>query len=194
MIKKIEKDVDEPVGAPKITPELLKTTYEALEISGSLYFSEEGVYVPTERGWKLLMEVKPSKEEIKAYGSEEIKSTNKNVLTITKGSKVFDDSVIAIKSNKSCPDLNDEIKKALKEGKKVEITIEVNGITDKIIGFGSPALKIKDKNNLEIRKDDIINERTICILANKAANDLQEKLKKELKNSKNEIKIIIEVY
>ena len=40
---------------PTITPEMIHNTFRALETKGMIYYSEGGVYVPTEKGWKLLM-------------------------------------------------------------------------------------------------------------------------------------------
>ncbi|MEM5802017.1 MAG: DUF371 domain-containing protein [Candidatus Aenigmatarchaeota archaeon] len=193
--KEMQRIPEEPSGpVPEITPELIKTTYEALEASGILFYSEEGgVYVPTERGWKLLMEIKPVKEEIEAYGHPSIKATNLKFLTITKENKVLDDSVIAIRANKSCKELSKEIREALKDGKKVQITIEADGIKEVISAFGSPALKLTDSKNIVIRKDDKIDEKTLAIMADKSADELNQELIRELRKSENRVKIILEV-
>lgn len=42
--------------SPHITPHMIETAMHALETKGMIYYSEGGVYIPTEKGWKLLME------------------------------------------------------------------------------------------------------------------------------------------
>jgi hypothetical protein len=190
--KEMQKIAEDVESAPKITPELLRATYEALESRGALFYSDKGVYVPTERGWKLLMEIKPVKEEINAYGSKEIKATDLKSISITKDEDI-NDSTIAIKANKACKDLKKEIKSALKDGKKIEITIECEGVTEKIIAFGSPALKLDDDKVIEIRKDDKIDKKTLAIMANKSANELSQELIDSLRKDGNKVKITLEI-
>ncbi|MFH8086222.1 MAG: DUF371 domain-containing protein [Candidatus Aenigmatarchaeota archaeon] len=180
---------------PTITPEMIRTTFEALEAKGMIFYTETGVYIPTERGWKLLMEIKPVKEEIIAYGHPNISATHKTTFEITKSGEIRKDAdcVIGVKANKACKDLSKEIKEALKEGKKVEIKISAAGIEDVIIAYGSPALKLSHVEDIVIRKSDFIDNRTLAILANKAACDLKRELVEKLKNPETEIKITIEV-
>lgn len=180
---------------PHITPEMIEKTFEALEAEGMIYYSEGGVYVPTEKGWKLLMKADEAREEIVAYGSSRIKAVDTDCLIITKNSEIKKDenSVIAVNANKACRDLDEKFKQALKNSKKVEITIECGGMEDKIIAFGSPALKLSSKEDLLIRKDSTIDGRTLTILANKSANELNQDLIDELRKDESEIKITLEI-
>jgi hypothetical protein len=180
---------------PAITPEMIRTTFEALEAKGLVFYTETGAYIPTERGWKLLMEIKPVREEIIAYGHPNITATHKTTFEITKAEEIKKDAdcIIGVKANKACKDLSKEFKDALKEGKKVEIKIQVEGMEDVIIAYGSPALKLSNGEDIVVRKSDFIDNRTLAILANKAACDLKRELIEKLKDSKTEIKIILEV-
>ncbi|MEM5794361.1 MAG: DUF371 domain-containing protein [Candidatus Aenigmatarchaeota archaeon] len=180
---------------PAITPEMIRATFEALEAKGMVFYTETGAYIPTERGWKLLMEIKPVKEEIIAYGHPNISAMHKTTFEITKSGEIKKDAdcIIGVKANKSCKDLSKEIKEALKEGKKVEITISAGGIEDKVIAYGSPALKLSHVEDIVVRKSDFIDNRTLAILSNKAACDLKRELVEKLKTLGTEIKITIEV-
>ncbi|MFH8120636.1 MAG: DUF371 domain-containing protein [Candidatus Aenigmatarchaeota archaeon] len=180
---------------PAITPEMIRATFEALEAKGMVFYTETGAYIPTERGWKLLMEIKPVKEEIIAYGHPNISAMHKTTFEITKSGEIKKDAdcIIGVKANKACKDLSKEIKEALKEGKKVEIKISAAGIEDVIIAYGSPALKLSHAEDIVVRKSDFIDNRTLAILANKAACDLKRELVEKLKNPETEIKITIEV-
>lgn len=190
-IKEIQKE-SEIEGMPEITPEMIQSARKVLEAEGMIFYKKGRFYIPTEKGWKLLMEIKPVKEEIIAWGSEKIVANDEKRIGITKSSET-NSCTIGIKANKACIDLSTEIKDILKQAKKVEIFIEVKGVKDKIIAFGSPALRLRDSEKIIIRKDDFIDDATIAILANKSANELKEELIEKLKDSKNEIKIIIEV-
>jgi len=199
MIEKIKRMEEMPEPAPEpspiITPSMIKNTLDALEAKGMVYYMEGGAYIPTEHGWKLLTEVKQVKEEIFAHGSPNIAATNQVMTKITKGENVLKDSdaVVAVKADKACRDLKDELKNALKEAKKVEITIETEGEKDKIIAYGSPALKVNSPAEVVIRKDDFIDSRTVAILADKSANELKQELVEKLRNSNSRVKITLEI-
>ncbi|MGC8812077.1 MAG: DUF371 domain-containing protein [Candidatus Aenigmatarchaeota archaeon] len=180
---------------PAITPEMIKTTFEALEAKGMVFYTESGAYIPTEKGWKLLMEVKPVKEEIIAYGHPNVTAKHQTTFEITKAEEIKKDAdcIIGVKASKACKDLSKEMKDALKEGKKVEIKIQAEGMEDTITAYGSPALKLTHAEDIVVRKSDFIDSRTLAILANKAACDLKKELVEKLKDPKTEIKIILEV-
>lgn len=195
MKEKVKLQEAEPKPSPEITPEMIQLTFKALETKGLIYYMEGGVYVPTEKGWKLLMEVKPTKEEIIAYGHQNITATHTTTFEITKDEKIEKDAdcIIGVKANKACIDLKKEFKDALKEGKKIEIKIEAGGIEDKIVAFGSPALKLTHPEDIVVRKSDFIDNRTLAILADKAACDLNKELVEKLKNPETKIKITLEI-
>lgn len=180
---------------PAITPEMIRATFEALEAKGMVFYTESGVYIPTQSGWKLLMEIKPVKEEIIAYGHPKISASHKTTFEITKAEEMKEeaDCIIGVKANKACKDLSKEMKDALKEGKKVEIKIIASGIEDTVIAYGSPALKLNNPEDIVVRKSDFIDSRTLAILSNKAAYDLKKELVENLKKPETEIKIILEV-
>jgi hypothetical protein len=193
--RRIKLQEIEPGGMPEITPEMIRLTFRALETKGLIYYMKGGIYVPTEKGWRLLMEVKPTKEEIIAYGHPNITATHKTTLEITKASEIKKDAdcIIGVKANKACIDLKKGFKDALMEAKKVEIEIETEGIKDKIVAFGSPALKLTSQEDIVIRKSDFIDGRTLAILADKAACDLKKELAEKLKNPETKIKVTLEV-
>lgn len=192
-IKKAQREPEIPSEPfPSITPEMIHTTFKALESTGMIYYTEGGVYVPTETGWKLLMEVKPKIETIEAFGDSKILAISESSIRITKGSNITEDC-IAIRSTKSCVDLDEEFKTALMVARKVEITVNVDGFVDKIVAFGSPALKLTSKNDIIIRKDDFIDENTLAILSDKSASELRNEVKEKLRNGNAKIKITFEI-
>lgn len=195
-----KKEVQEPPEiapepAPQITPEMVETAIKSLESEGLIHYMSGGAYIPTEAGWKLLMKVGPVKEEIVAYGHPNITATHTTTFEITKAEKITKDAdcIIAVKANKACKDLKKEFKNALKEAKKVEITIEAEGVKDKITAYGSPALKLTHPEDIVVRKSDFIDNRTLAILADKAANELKQDLVEKLRNPEIKVKITLEI-
>lgn len=192
-VKEQQRAPDEiPEPAPTITPEMIQTTFRALETQGMVYYGAEGVYIPTERGWKLLMEIKPQKEEIVAYGHPDITAQDNESIRITKSNEIKSDC-IAVKANKACRDLSEEFKTALKTARKIKITIEAGDIKDELIAYGSPALKLIDEKDVIIRKNDFIDKATLAILADKAANELKKDLVEMLKSEDTKVKITLEI-
>jgi hypothetical protein len=139
------------------------------------------------------MEIKPKKEEIIAYGHPEIKASSNSMIKIVKGSTLRDESIIGVKADKACKDLSEEFKASAKSAKRIEILIEAEGEEDKIFGYCSPALKLTNKEEIVIRKDSSIDSGTIAILADKAANELNQNLIEKLRNPNTRIKITLEI-
>ncbi len=135
------------------------------------------------------------KEEIIAYGHPNILSNHKTTIEITKDNNLTKNGncIIGVKANKSCFDLDKNIKNSLKEGRNIKITFCVDNIIDEIIAKGSPNLSLENKKDIVIRKSDFIDNRTLAIKADKAACDLKSKLINSLKDEKIRIKIRLEI-
>lgn len=193
--EKIVKCQEEPRPMPEITPEMIQTTFKALEAKGMVQYVEGGYYVPTEKGWKLLKESKPTKEEIIAYGHPNITATHTTTFEITKAKDIKKDAdcIVAVRADKACKDLDRGFIDGLKEGMVVEITFEVDGIKDTVVAYGSPALKLTHLEDIVVRKSDFIDSRTLAILADKAAFELDQDLIEKLRDPKTQVKITLEV-
>jgi len=191
MEKKEEKELPEIPEFPSITPDMLKYTLHLLEREGMVFYWGGKAYIPTQRGWRLLTEIKPVEEEIIAYGSSNIKAESDTSISLVKGDEI-DESVIGIKANKSAKELSEEMKIALKAARKVRVTIRVGGYEDVFEACGSPALEMSDDGKITIRKDDEIDESVVCIVADKAAKDLKEEILQEIRKDGNEIRVILE--
>ena len=192
-IKKMEnqKDVE---AEPEITPEMIQSTFKALEAEGLIRYMKGGAYLPTEKGWKLLREVVSGREKIIGYGHEKIIAKDENCFEITKNKKPRgEDSVIAVRADKGCKDLNERFKAAAKTANRMFITIEAGDVTENITAYGSPALRLTDANEIVVRKSDFIDGKTVAILADKSANEFSKEMKKALKNPKTEVKITLEI-
>ncbi|MEM5829211.1 MAG: DUF371 domain-containing protein [Candidatus Aenigmatarchaeota archaeon] len=181
-----------PEPSPVITPEMVKDVLEILESKGMIHYTAGGAYIPTESGWKLLMELKPIKEEIFGYGHPEIKAIDNSIIRITKSLEV-DDATIVVKADKACKDLSDDFKTAIKSARRVEIKIEVDGEEEIFSAYGSPALKLTSKEEVVIRKDSFVDGKTVAIFSEKSANELKQTLIEKLKNPQTKVKITLEI-
>jgi len=177
---------------PSITPEVIQMTFEALERKGMIYYSEGGIYIPTAKGWQLLMSTGIVREVIKAHGNPKITATNESTIKLTKGNDV-DDATIGVRANKSSNDLSAEFKNAIRESKNVEIYIEIDDERIELSGYGSPSLKLNDTNYMTINKSDFVDDKTVVIMTDKSASDLDREFVEKLKNPNSRIKIVLEV-
>ncbi len=139
--------------------------------------------------------MKKISELIIAYGHENILGKHKTTIEITKQNYLTKngDCIIAIKSNKGCYDINEELKNELILGKKIKVSLLINGKTDEIVAQGSPKLTFKDKNSIIIRKSNFIDDRTLAILANKSSIDINRDIINDLKKIEKKILISIEI-
>lgn len=165
---------------PEITPQMIRETFKALDEKGMVYYTSEGTYVPTESGWKKLFSAKIFKEEIIAFGHPNITATHTTTLEITKDSELGKEGscIIGVKANKACSNLSEDFRNALKEARKLEITLEAGGVEEKIVAYGSPALKLSHTEDIVVRTSDFIDERTLAILSDKSANEINQDLSK----------------
>ena len=133
-------------------------------------------------------------EEIRAYGHPNIRATHRSTLEITKEENLTPrgDCIIAIKANKGLYELSNEFKKIVrKDGSKIKLIIEVEGLKEEITGYGSSKLTLNHPTDIVCRKSSYTCSRTLMIKANKAAIDLNREIIKKLKNPDTPVKITL---
>jgi hypothetical protein len=188
------KENQRPGAEPEITPDMVQSVFTTLESRGLVHHMKGGAYVPTEKGWKLLRGTAEGKEVITARGHENILARDENCFEITTNDDPMgEDSVVAVRADKGCRDLNDAFKAAAKTASRMLITIEAGGVVENVIAYGSPALELSDVDEIVIRKSDLIDGKTVGILADKSANEFSTSMKEKLKNPKTEVDITFEV-
>ncbi len=135
------------------------------------------------------------KEEIIAWGHENITAKHRTTLEITKEEKLTPrgDCIIGVKADKAICDIDERIKEWLKAGKRIEIEIILPqyGLKDSLIAFGSSDMTFKHKTDIVVRKSDYVCERTLAIRANKAAKDINREIVKLLKDPTTELRFVI---
>nr|WP_048055983.1 DUF371 domain-containing protein [Pyrococcus sp. ST04] len=133
------------------------------------------------------------KEVIRCRGHENVRATHRSTLEITKEDYLTPrgDCIICVSANKALKDFSEEVKNALRKGKKVRIRITVGELVDEVVAYGSPELKFESDISIVIRKSTYIDGRTLAIRANKAARDIRREIVERLKNP--DIEAVIEV-
>jgi len=133
------------------------------------------------------------KETIICYGHKNVKATHRSTLEITKEDYLTPrgDCIICVKANKGLKELSDEIKEALKSGKKVKIRITADDIVDELEAVGDEILTFENEISMVIRKSEYVDGRTLAIRANKAARDIKRELVEKLKNP--EQMVVVEI-
>ena len=92
------------------------------------------------------------------------------------------DCIIGVNSRITLNDFPEEIRKAIQtDDKKIELKLETESFSDKIIGFGSSKLTLDHPTDMVCRKSNFTCSRTLMINSDKAAKDLNENLINELK-------------
>ena len=139
---------------------------------------------------------KQAKENIVAFGHENIQAIHPTTLMFTKEKHLSNkgDCIVAVGADKALADLTQTFKDNLrKTNAKLTILIKVAGLTEQINASGSPKLILTHQNDIVIRKSSYISERTLAINADKSSNDLSRELVAILKNPKQMISISLMV-
>ena len=143
------------------------------------------------------MSAKQTRENVLAFGHENIQATHPSTLMFTKEKhlKKTGDCIVAVAADKAVADLSVEFKDKLrKPNAKLTILIEADGLKEQINASGSPKLILTHPTDMVIRKSDYICNRTLAIHADKAANDLPRALAAKLKDPKQEVKVTLIVH
>ena len=140
------------------------------------------------------MSAKETRENIVAFGHENIQAIHPSTLMFTKEKHLSKtgDCVVGVASDKAVADLSQTFKDTLrKPNAKLTIIIEAGGLTEQINAFGSPKLILTNPTDMVIRKSDYICNRTLAIRADKSANDLPRELVEKLKNSRQKVNLTL---
>jgi len=131
---------------------------------------------------------------IVARGHPEITARHRTTFMVTKDREVgpMGDCIIAIGADKAGPDLSSELKHAIRAGRELVITLEVDGMAEKVHAFGHPSLVLSHPTDLVVRKSRFVCGRTLAVGADKAAADLRRKFVAALRNPATKLELKIE--
>jgi len=134
-------------------------------------------------------------EKVFTYGHENILCTHSTTIEITKEKSLTKkgNCIIGINASKACFDLNPNLKKKIKDGCRIKITLKLNYLQDSFFGFGSKEMRLLDKNDMVFRKSNFICDRTVLINCTKSSNEINRELIENLKIPGKKLSIIFEV-
>ena len=131
-----------------------------------------------------------------AHGHENIQSTHKTTLEITKEAMLSKrgDCIIAVEATIAARDLPVEFKEAArKNGARITVTVEAGELKETVKALGSPMLKLMHNTDLVVRKSSYVCDRTLAISADKASSDFSREFVEKLKNPKQIVMITLSV-
>ena len=131
-------------------------------------------------------------EVIEAYGHPKITARHLTTLEITKEAILTErgDCIIATRASKACLDLSTDFSKLVKNNEThVTLRIEAEEMDEIICGRGSSRLTLDHPNDLVVRKSNYVCHRTIMILADKSASDLDREFVRILRDSRTRMRI-----
>ena len=131
-----------------------------------------------------------------ARGHEYIQASHPTTLMITKDMHLSaaGDCIVAVAADKAAMDLSAEFKDALrKPNAKLTLTIEADGVEEKITASGSEKMTLAHAADLVVRKSGFVCSRTLAIHADKASNSLSRELIGKLRNPNQTVKITLTV-
>jgi hypothetical protein len=123
-----------------------------------------------------------------SFGHPNITAKHKNTIEFTKDKELSlkGDCIIGVNSDF---DLK-EIKKLIKNSKRMKIEIKVDDIYEEINCELNPGFD--DDKEIVIRKGEFVSKRTLGIKADKVCADLNQELIKKLSNKDHKIEIILQ--
>lgn len=136
-------------------------------------------------------------ERVISYGHPNVSSLHPTTLEVTKDREISRraDCIIGVKADKGLADLSEGFKrKAREEGRQIKATLKVGPYIEVLTGQGHPELLFTHLTDIVIRKSAFTCPRTLMIKADKSARELDERIKRLLRNEKQVIILEISVH
>jgi len=130
---------------------------------------------------------------IRARGHPGITARHRTTFMLTKDQEVGPkgDCIVAVGLDNVGPDLPPELKRVVRSGQALLITIQAGEMAEKVKAQGHPSLTLDHPRDFVVRKSSFICGRTLAILADKAASDFSPDFVNRIKDPETEIKISI---
>jgi len=131
-------------------------------------------------------------EVIQALGHPKISAKHPTTLEITKEDRLTErgDCIIATCASKGCVDLSTEFSKLMRNNEThITLRMEAGNRIETIHGRGDARLALDHPRDMVARKSNYVCHRTIMILADKSALDLDRELVRILRDPRTRIRI-----
>jgi len=120
-----------------------------------------------------------------ARGHKNILALHSSTLEITRsmGLTRRGTCVIGVGATMALSDLNEEFRALVMDRKsKITLTLSVDGLEEKVVGYGDPRLTLQHPTDIVVRKSRFTCDRTLCVNSDKAACDLSREMIRLLGN------------
>lgn len=131
----------------------------------------------------------------RARGHPNITARHRTTLMITKDPEVTPrgDCIIGVSSERSVADLPAALKRGIRAGRGILITLMVGDRVETVSGSGHPSLALDHPSDIVIRKSCYICGRTLAVRANMSAADLPRDFVRLLQDPDAVLRIRIEL-
>jgi len=128
---------------------------------------------------------------ITARGHELVTLKHPTTIEITRDNDMTrrGDCILAVGASTSADELSAELKGLLRRGARLVITVECAGIQDIVKATGSKEMALCDHTSMVVRRSSYVDERTVGILSDKAAKDINRDLARQLAKPGNSVSI-----
>jgi len=135
-------------------------------------------------------------DTVQARGHDLVTLRHPTTLELTKDDDMTKrgDCIMAVGASKSAHELNPALKSALNDGARLLIRIECGGLNETVQASGSERMTFSDNASIVVRKSSYLDGRTVGILADKAARDINRELASMLREKGNSVLIGLEAY
>lgn len=125
-------------------------------------------------------------------GHKNISSTHYNTFALTTDPSISPngDCFVGIELDTPLSSFSEEEKTLVRNANKLRLLIEVDNFSEEILAIGHGNMQLSHPKDLVVRKSRHICEKTLAILANKAANDFNKDLVEALQSGKKGTMII----
>ena len=135
-------------------------------------------------------------ERVISYGHPNVTSRHPTTLEVTRDAHISKraDCIVGVAADKGLADLSDDFKRrARRRGSKIVAVLRAGPYSEVITGEGHPGLTFTHPRDIVIRRSTFLCPRTLMIKADKSAADLDERIKKLLRDEKQRLVLEIEV-
>ncbi len=120
---------------------------------------------------------------IRCIGHPNISATHKTTFELTKAKEISKraNCIIGTRCDKASFDIGSELCSLINKKRCIIILeLESAGVKDQVVAWLSPAKALRSTHSAVVRKSNYVCPRTLAVMANKAAIDLDRRLIKKL--------------
>lgn len=134
--------------------------------------------------------------DFEVWGHKNILGVHSSTLEITKSRELTKRGtcVVGVGATLGLTDLSEEFKTLARSGRsKITISLSVNGLEERITGWGDSRLTLQHPQDIVVRRSQYVCDRTLCVGADRAARDLSREMIRLLGNPNQRMVVTLSV-